>query len=130
MMEQITDLPKGLWGFMVSGTVSSAEADPVLNAFDATAMTQYDVALLMEFVGEVDLSQISEEERAYNRLMARGRVRRFAFVALPQFLSMYQGFTAAMGCECQMFQPGQRHDAIEWLKQADVVVGTGEPSQI
>ncbi|MEM9060690.1 MAG: STAS/SEC14 domain-containing protein [Pseudomonadota bacterium] len=118
MIEEIADLPTGIWGYVASGKVSQYDADTVMNSFDDTTSTGYDVAVLSEFIGSVDLSGVSEEIRRYNRLMSRGRVRRFAFVGDQRHKALFDDYVSFAECEARMFPPGSRDAAIAWLKEA------------
>ena len=118
MFRQIPDLPRGVFGIEAGGHINRDEVDEVMNVFDATISEGYNAALLIEcHPGTVDDRGV-DGHRFYNRLSARGRTQRFAFVADRQWRAQFDDLTRFLGCEVRMFSPGQRDLALAWLLEA------------
>jgi len=118
MFRQIEGLPRGVFGFEVGGRIMRDEVDEGMVAFEATVADGYDVALLVEYhAGMVEGPGVAET-RFRNRLSARGRTQRFAFVADRQWRTRFDDFARFIGCDARMFAPGQRDTALTWLLEA------------
>ena len=118
MFRQIEGLPRGVFGFEVGGRITRDEIDEGMVTFEATVADGYDVALLVEYhAGMVEGPGVAET-RFRNRLSARGRTQRFAFVADRQWRTRFDDFARFIGCDARMFAPGQRDTALTWLLEA------------
>ena len=80
MIRQIEGLPRQVFGYEAEGQVTYEEVDGVMGAFEATITDGYDTALLVEYHADVVEVSGNEDLRFRNRLAARGRTRRLAFV--------------------------------------------------
>jgi hypothetical protein len=118
MFRQIEGLPRGVFGFEVGGRIMRDEVDEGMVAFEATVADGYDVALLIEYHAGMVEDPGVEETRFRNRLSARGRTQRFAFVADREWRTRFDDFTRFIGCDARMFPPGQRDTALTWLLEA------------
>ncbi len=115
MISRIKGLPRQVFGFEVRGKMTRDEMDDVMIDFEATIANGYDVALLVEYHPDMVESPEVQETGFRNRLAARGRTRRFAFVGDHKWQSRVDEFSNFVGCEARMFPPGQRDSAIAWL---------------
>ena len=118
MIRRIEGLPNGVFGFEAMGRVVRNEIDEMMINFEATIANGYDVALLVEYHPDMVEGPEVHETMFRNRLSARGRTRRFAFVGGPEWQSRVDNFSSFVGCEARMFPPGQRDSALAWLLEA------------
>ena len=118
MIRRIGGLPHRVFGFEASGRLMRDELDETMGAFEATAADGYDVALLVEYHADMVEDPGVAETRFRNRLSARGRTQRFAFVADRQWRTRFDDFARFIGCDARMFAPGQRDTALTWLLEA------------
>ena len=118
MIRQIEGLPRQVFGYEAEGQVTYEEVDEVMGAFDATIADGYDVELLVEYHADVVEAPRDEETRFRNRLSARGRTRRLAFVGDDKWRTRVDDFASFVGCDVHMFPPGQRDAALAWLREA------------
>ncbi len=118
MIRRIGGLPRQVFGFEASGRLMRDELDETMGAFEATAADGYDVALLVEYHADMVEDPGVAETRFRNRLSARGRTQRFAFVADREWRTRFDDFTRFIGCDARMFLPGQRDTALTWLLEA------------
>ncbi len=118
MIRRIGGLPRQVFGFEASGRLMRDELDETMGAFEATAADGYDVALLVEYHADLVEGPGVAETRFRNRLSARGRTQRFAFVADRQWRTHFDDFARFIGCDARMFPPGQRDAALTWLLEA------------
>jgi hypothetical protein len=118
MITRLEGLPRKVFGFETAGRLTYAELDEVMNAFDATICVGYDTALLVEYQADVVEDPEIDEIRFRNRLSARGRTRRFAFVGESKWRARFDDFVEFVGCGVRMFPPGQREAALAWLLEA------------
>jgi hypothetical protein len=118
MFRQIEGLPRGVFGFEVGGRVMRDEVDEGMGAFEATVAEGYDVALLIEYHADMAEDRGVDEIRFDNRLSARGRTQRFAFVGDRKWRTRFDNFARFIGCDARMFLPGQRNTVLTWLLEA------------
>ena len=118
MIRRIGGLPRQVFGFEASGRLMRDELDETMGAFEATAADGYDVALLVEYHADMVEDPGVAETRFRNRLSARGRTQRFAFVADRQWRTLFDNFTCFIDCDARMFPPSQRDAALTWLLEA------------
>jgi hypothetical protein len=118
MIRQIEGLPNGVFGFEAMGRVVRNEIDEIMIDFEATIANGYDVALLVEY--HPDMVEGPEVHKTWfrNRLAARGRTRRLAFVGESKWRARVDDFASFVGCDARMFPPGQRDAALAWLLEA------------
>ena len=118
MFRQIEGLPRGVFGIEAAGRIMRDEVDEVMIAFDVTGADGYDVALLIEYHADMAEDREVAETRFHNRLSARGRTQRFAFVADRKWRTTFDDFARFIGCDARMFALGQRDTALAWLLEA------------
>ena len=121
MIRRIGGLPRRVFGFDASGRLMRAELDETMGAFEATAADGYDVALLVEYHADMVEDPEVAETRFRNRLSARGRTQRFAFVADREWRTLFEDVAGFIGCDARMFPPSQRDAALTWLLEAPVL---------
>jgi len=118
MFRQIEGLPRGVFGIEAAGRIMRDEVDEVMIAFDVTGTDGYDVALLIEYHADMAEDRGVDEIRFHNRLSARGRTQRFAFVGDRKWRTRFDNFARFIGCDARMFLPGQRDTVLTWLLEA------------
>ena len=126
MFRQIEGLPRGVFGIEAAGRMMRDEVDDVMLAFEATDADGYDVALLIEYHADVVKDRGVEEIRSDNRLSARGRTQRFAFVGDRKWRTAFDDFSRFIGCDARMFAPGQRDSALTWLLEVPFLKGEND----
>lgn len=123
MIGRIEGLPRGLFGFEAGGRATRDEVDEVVNAFDATVAESYDVALLVEFLPDLESDAAFAETRFENRLSARGRTQRLVFVGQRRWRDIFDDSARFVGCEARMFATGQPDLALAWLLESPFLSG-------
>ena len=126
MIRQIEGLPRQVFGYEAEGQITYEEVDGVMGAFEATIADGYDTTLLIEYHADVVEAPGNEELRFRNRLSARGRTRRFAFVGESKWRVRFDDFVEFVGCDARMFPPGQREAALAWLLKAPFLKDRGD----
>jgi len=115
MIRRIEGLPRKVFGFEVTGTLTAAELDEVMNAFDATICDGYDITLLIEYHPGVNEGPKVGGSRFNYLLSVRGRAQRFAFVGDHKWQAAFDDLVEFVGCDARMFPPGNRGAAVAWL---------------
>jgi hypothetical protein len=118
MFRQIEGLPRGVFGIEAGGRVMRDEVDETMIAFEASFADGYDVALLVEYHADMVEGRGVRKTQTDNRLAARGRTQRFAFVADRKWRTRFDKFSRFIGCDVRMFPPGHRDAALTWLMEA------------
>lgn len=126
MIRRIEGLPSGVFGFEAGGRVTRDEVDDIMITFDATIGEDYDVALLFDFLPDLESDSAFKATAFDNRLAARGRTQRFAFIGHPRWRAAFEDFVTFVGGEARMFTPGQRDLAFAWLLKAPFLQGRND----
>jgi small-conductance mechanosensitive channel len=77
------------------------EFDEVMGAFEATVADGYDVALLVGYHADMIENPGVAEARFRNRLSARGRTQRFAFVADREWRTLFEDVAGFIGFDAR-----------------------------